>query len=188
MFTVGIDYSLNSPAITIHEGNVWDPEKCKIFYFVRKQKMLFKDPTFHPSLYKEFKTSQERYENLSKWVFETLLKETHGKVTIYIEGYAFGASGKWLLQMAENVGVLKFLLYSSGYEFHDVGPTQAKKFGTGKGNADKDLVIKQFETETGYDLRKRTLETTVGLNPISDIADSYFICKYGFMKKPTGTL
>ena len=47
----------------------------------------------------------------------------------------------------------------------------------GKGNAKKEEIVEKFINETKSPLFS-LLDTTT-LNPASDIADSYFICRYG---------
>jgi Holliday junction resolvasome RuvABC endonuclease subunit len=58
-------------------------------------------------------------------------------------------------------------------------PSVVKKGATGKGNADKDMMYEAFKKETKLDLKKIFDTDKVG-NPISDIADSYFIQKVGY--------
>ena len=58
-----------------------------------------------------------------------------------------------------------------------IAPTVIKKFATGKGNAKKDMMLSNFITSTGCDVRQ--VLDYAGDNPISDIVDSYFICEYG---------
>jgi len=60
-----------------------------------------------------------------------------------------------------------------------VVPSVVKKGATGKGNADKDMMYNAFVSETNIDL-KSIFETEKVGNPISDIADSYFIQKVGY--------
>ena len=52
-----------------------------------------------------------------------------------------------------------------------------KKHATGKGNASKELMVKTFDQDTGMKLKNTITpdRTTIG-NPITDIADSYYIC------------
>ena len=52
---------------------------------------------------------------------------------------------------------------------------------TGKGNANKELMYETFLTETNVDLQsKLSSKSTKIINPVSDIVDSYYICKTGF--------
>ena len=59
-----------------------------------------------------------------------------------------------------------------------VVPSVVKKGATGKGNADKEKMYEAFVKETKMDLKKIFDTDKVG-NPISDIADSYFVMKVG---------
>ena len=57
-------------------------------------------------------------------------------------------------------------------------PTTVKKYATGKGNSDKNAMHRSFRLETGVDLKEEITprKAKVG-NPVSDIVDSYYICK-----------
>jgi hypothetical protein len=55
-----------------------------------------------------------------------------------------------------------------------------KKFGCGKGNANKEAMIEAFELETSIDIREKCGIINKSWNPITDIVDAYYICKYGF--------
>ena len=67
--------------------------------------------------------------------------------------------------------------------FTSVPPTVIKKYATGKGNANKEIMYDAFCAEilTPPDLKSRlTPKSTKLRNPVTDIVDSYFICKYGW--------
>ena len=65
-----------------------------------------------------------------------------------------------------------------GIPLEVVPPTTIKKFATGKGNADKTMMHKSFIEETGIDLKTTiTPDKKEVDNPVSDIVDSYYICK-----------
>lgn len=172
MIVAGIDYSITSPAITVHEGKTWDPNACRFFYFGKK-KNIVENSRFTGSLYPEWKTLEERYEALSNWSLEILLSE--GVSDVAIEGYAFGAKGRAVFQIAENCGILKWKIWEAELPFEIYPPTQVKKFATDKGNAAKDLMYDAFKKETELNLQELLGTTT--WNPVSDIADSYFIAK-----------
>ena len=52
---------------------------------------------------------------------------------------------------------------------------------TGKGNADKQMMVDAFHKETGLDLHTMITpnKTLVG-SPVTDIVDSFYICKQLF--------
>ena len=99
--------------------------------------------------------------------------------SIGIEGYAFGAKGQ-VFNIGENTGILKYKLaerVSDDINVHS--PTTIKKFATGKGNANKELMYKAFVDETGDDLAQLfEFDPYTGQSPVSDIIDSYYIAKY----------
>ena len=56
--------------------------------------------------------------------------------------------GKILLEL---LGITKFLLYRSGIPFIEVPPSTLKKFATGKGGAEKSVMVKTAFKEFGVD-------------------------------------
>jgi len=103
---------------------------------------------------------------------------------IFMEGYAFATSGKsYVRSVAENSGLLKHKMYKVKQAFTSIPPSVIKKYATGKGNANKDLMYDAFseESNTPSDLQKTLRPKSNKLtNPITDIVDSYWICKYGW--------
>ena len=61
--------------------------------------------------------------------------------------------------------------------YEEVAPTVIKKWAIGKGNASKQDLIEHFNKEHNVNLQD--VLGTEQDNPISDIVDSYNICKYG---------
>jgi len=127
-------------------------------------------------LYPEFTYPEERYNNISNWILDKVVK--HKVECVYIEGYAFNAVGR-VFQIAENTGVLKYRLWSNNLNCITVPPTVIKKFATGKGNANKEAMQDSFISETGINLKDILQLTDKQWNPSSDIIDSYYVCKYG---------
>ena len=59
-----------------------------------------------------------------------------------------------------------------------IAPTAIKKFATGKGNANKELMYESFLKETSRNLQEELVVKSEKIgNPTSDIVDSYYICK-----------
>ena len=168
---VGIDYSLTSPAVYV-DG--------KYYYLTNKKKWLgAMSEDIIGYEHKEYKTPIHRFKQISNFVLDIISDYKSPKC--YIEGYAYGAKGQGLFQIAENGGILKYRLEEQNIPYEIVVPSVVKKGATGKGNADKDMMYEAFVKETGIDLKKIFDTTKVG-NPISDIADSYFIAKVGYEK------
>jgi len=101
---------------------------------------------------------------------------------ISIEGYSMGSKGK-VFNIAENTGVLKYKIHNLGIPLEVIPPTTLKKYATTKGNSDKGMMHNSFMKETGINLKKEiTPDKGKVDNPVSDIVDSYYICKYLYDK------
>ena len=73
-------------------------------------------------------------------------------------------------------------MWKNKIPFKSYPPTVIKKFATGKGNANKEVMYESFVDEllTPTDLKERlTPKATKVKNPVSDLVDAYFIAKCG---------
>lgn len=178
MNIAGIDYSLRSPAICVFAGDYstqFSFNKCMFYYLTDVKKHV---TTYGNNIigqgFEIFEGDSSRYDSISSWALDKVSVVDH----IALEGYSFGSKGHRLFQIAENTGVLKYKLYQSGIPVEVLPPSQVKKFATKKGNANKEKMYEAFVEETGVDLAKEMtpLKKDIG-NPVSDIIDSYYICK-----------
>ena len=107
-----------------------------------------------------------------------------GGCQVFIEGYAFATSGKsHVRSVAENTGLLKYKMHKIRQNFFSVPPSKIKKYATGKGNANKELMYNAFceEPLSPPNLHKYIKPKSNKLtNPTTDIVDAYWICKYGW--------
>lgn len=103
---------------------------------------------------------------------------------VHLEDYAFNATGR-VFHIGEHAGILKYTLWTLGVTVVPHPPTVIKKFGTGRGNADKKLMTDAFLKE--YPNAKTWIPTffprtkptaSVAKSPLADIADAYWIAKY----------
>jgi hypothetical protein len=185
MRIAGIDYSLTSPAICVWKSTddrLFNFDDCALYYLEIPKR---RGPTphgilnIHANPYPEWETEEERHELLSKWTMSIITG-----CEVFIEGYAFATSGtSHVRSIAENAGLLKHKMYKVKQSFTSVPPTVIKKYATGKGNANKEGMYEAFVDEllTPTDLKERlTPKATKVKNPVSDLVDSYFICKYGW--------
>jgi Holliday junction resolvasome RuvABC endonuclease subunit len=179
---VGIDYSLNSPAICI-AGDNFDFNKCSFHFLTSKKKHIGK---FGKNIFgyeiKEYNTAIERFNNISLWALDTIHKNKTRQETaqVFIEGYSFGSKGQAVFQIAENCGLLKYKLHMSPTMLYDtIVPSVVKKYASGKGNADKQLMYDSFKEYTKQDLLKMFDMGKLN-NPVTDIIDSYYIAKVGY--------
>ena len=172
MVITGIDYSLRSPAICTHMGTEWNYSNC-IFHFLSDRKK-YSDvfcKRFFGKSFESFNTDLERYDSISSWAVDIC----SGSVQIGIENYAYNATGR-VFNIAENTGVLKYKLFQKAIPVDTLTPSEVKKFGSGKGNASKDLMYESFLKETGVNLIYELNMKQLG-NPATDIVDAYYICK-----------
>ena len=177
---VGIDYSLNSPAICI-AGDDFDFDKCSFHFLTSKKKHIGK---FGKNIFgyeiKDYKTPIERFTNISTWVLDIIHKHKTDTAKVFIEGYSFGSKGQAVFQIAENCGILKYKLQMSPSILYDtIVPSVVKKYASGKGNADKQLMYDSFKDHTKQDLLKMFDMGKLN-NPVTDIVDSYYIAKVGY--------
>lgn len=177
MRLLGIDLSLNSPALCFHAGDQFSWQNCQMYFLTDKDKYLYRHPQLHGEMFPEWGSDSERYNNIATWVVDVC--KAVGVEKAYIEGYSFQSVGR-VFAIAENGGILKYLLWKNMIEYSIVPPTVIKKFATGKGNATKEKLQEAFIAETGADLKNDLTMTAKQWNPSSDLIDSYYICKYGF--------
>ena len=177
---VGIDYSLNSPAICIADDN-FDFNKCSFHFLTSKKKHIGK---FGKNIFgyeiKDYNTPIERFSNISTWALDIIHKHKSNTAKVFVEGYSFGSKGQAVFQIAENCGILKYRLQMSPSILYDtIVPSVVKKHASGKGNADKQLMYDSFKEHTKQDLLKMFDMGKLN-NPVTDIIDSYYIAKVGY--------
>ena len=171
----GIDYSLCGPCICVFEGGgKFTFDDC-CFYFLTDTKKYAKIfmGNIHGELFSEWEEDMERYQSIADWAID-ILKDVK---QVALEGYAYSATGK-VFHIAENTGVLKYKLFQEDIPVTIIPPTEVKKFGCGKGNADKTAMHEAFLKETGIDLKSiMTPDKKDITSPVSDVIDAYYICK-----------
>lgn len=186
MIAIGIDYSLNSPAICVHHGKEFSFKNCRFRFIAQKKSHSIKTEQFY-GIDKDtsivFDQAIERYSYTKNLLLSNLF--VHGlDYKIMIEDFSFGSTGRSILNIAENSAVLKYSLrYEHELHYDIISPKTIKKFATGSGNASKDQMIECFEKETGFDiLNFFDVKKLKNPKPVDDIVDSYFLCKYCFEK------
>ena len=183
----GIDYSLTSPAICVYKDENdghFDFDKCVVHYLSnneRQQQLATGSglDNLKAEPYPEWNTEEDRHEKLATWAYNIV----QGCEEVFLEGYAFATSVQaGVRSIAENTGLLKHKMWKNKITFKTYPPTVIKKFATGKGNANKELMYEAFKYEllTPNDLKEQLTPRAMKItNPISDIVDSYFIAKAG---------
>lgn len=180
---VGIDYSMNSPAMTLWGGDLkrdnFSVNSLDFFSYTSKINAFNK---FIENDLKEWNCSIQRYKNLADLFYWKILTVQNKKlikwknVYIAIEGYSYGSNQSLIFNIAENTALLKYELWKSGLDFKIYQPTSVKKFITGKGNAKKEDVYKSICEILNFDLSDY-LKIPISKNtPIYDFSDSLSIC------------
>lgn len=178
MNTIGIDYSLSCPCICVMEKP--DIKSVKFFYLtnVKKDAGVFANGVVIGVEHEEYYCEQERYDQIAEFMISKI--PTNPIPKIFIEDYSFGSQGR-VFHIAENTGLLKHKLWEFGFKFNVIAPTAIKKFATGKGNSDKQIMYDAFVKETEADLHKLLFSNKKLGSPTTDIVDSYYIAKFGYM-------
>lgn len=85
---------------------------------------------------------------------------------LVIEGYSFGSHGGMGISLGEAGGVFRTNLIKDFPKaiFIEVPPTRLKKFITGKGNCEKDLILKEVYKNFGYDTSNNNIADAFGLS------------------------
>lgn len=176
MIYVGIDYSINSPAITIIDK---DHEPQFFFkYDIPKRKKVFLPNNFNPSPTIDSNLEyMDRYIKNAEWVLANLSSYSKEEIKIVLEGFSYSSVGNRLFNIAENAGILKYMLHINGYTFALVPPSAIKKYFTKKGNSSKGYMVDKFQTYTNLNLFDIFSCEKID-SPLSDIADSYAMAMY----------
>ena len=200
----GVDYSLSCPCICKLADDATFANSSFKFLSGRKRDISAPKSNIQVELHKEYKTEEERYDHISNTIIQFIQNNSleyqqdekwkkfdlegiwipSSNVIVYIEGYAMGSKGR-VFNIAECTGLFKFKVHQMGWELITVPPTVIKKFATGKGNADKNMMYKAFlERNKNVDLVKSYFDrecSKIG-SPVSDIVDSYYIALYSLYK------
>lgn len=174
MRVVGIDYSITSPCVCIGDRDNFSLDTCQFYFLTDHKKLDIDVDNIRGDLHRDHNCEEQRYGNITAWVMGLLEEDDK----VYMEGYSMGSTGR-VFNIAENCGLLKHYLWKWKYDFTVIPPTVIKKFATGKGNANKQLLQECFIKETGYDVKAKLNLTEKQWNPSSDIIDAYYICKLG---------
>lgn len=171
----GIDYSMTLPCICLHDNSGYE------FHYLTSQKKYHiklesDDYDIHGHVMPMWNDDLERWDKISNWALDIL--EYWNLDLVVLEDYSFASTGR-VFQIGEHFGLLKYKMKRGIIPFKTVPPTVLKKFATGKGNANKELLNESFIQETGWDVKKELQQTDKQWNPSSDIIDSYYLAEWG---------
>ena len=179
LMIIGIDFSLTCPSMCFHyiyPEKEWSHHNCAWIFVndTKKYNLEIEDPGITGISYPDWKTPEERFDKIT----DILTSHIPTNSVVYLEGYSFASKGL-IFDIAECTGLFKHKLYKNNIPVITVPPTTNKKFATKKGNADKILMYESFIQETNINM-EGVMNSRKDKNPISDIVDSYYLCKYGF--------
>lgn len=179
MIIAGIDYSMTSPGMTIADTKKpFVFQNVHMFYLTDKTSLAKSFGNVHGFKYPEWTCPEERYFKVASQFMEIMKKL--GVEQVMIESYSYGSVGN-TLNLAENMSVLKLMLWQAGVRYHTMAPSSVKKMATGNGRADKAEMIKKFYETSGC---TKTINEVIGLKsdkidtkPIDDLIDSWHLAK-----------
>lgn len=172
MIICGIDYSMSCPSLCIFDTEkTFSFQNCDFYYLIDKKTKIIEEGNIHGEYYSKDSENVKRFDHISDWAITILKNQKVNQV--FLEGYSMGSRGR-VFHIAENTGILKQKIYKAGITFEVVPPSTWKKEVVGKGNADKQYVYDSMNVDLKDIFKSKSITS-----PINDIADSYFICKYG---------
>ena len=177
MKIAAIDYSMTCPAITLYDGGKFDFNNVKSYYRIDNKKYIGTFGNVRGTAIQPYSTEMQRYINHAEWVISIIRQCS----IVAIEGYSMGSRGK-VFHIAENTAILKYMLELNHIPYITVPPTRVKKHAI-KGNASKEEMYEAFVNQNKVDLKEQIGYTAKKIgSPVSDIVDSFFICKYLYDK------
>lgn len=158
----------------------WNPLNCSFYFLTTKKKLIgtfvYNSVTFigeNASLHTN--TILRGEENA-----DNVLEAIDGNNSVIgLEGYAFGASRSLVFNIAEHTAVLKYKLINNKHTLNIIPPTVAKKYATGKGNANKEMMVDAMIKDSSiFIFDAFGYNSTNIASPVNDLADAYWLCKY----------
>ena len=202
MVTIGIDYSITSPAITVFDGrhytfiSIFDTDvknwlESKKFK-VHKEIRDFADVIpFSRSTDKTSYQTEQRSKTINAEQLATLTTHTiryvvgDYDVRIALEGFSYASKGMSFIDLVMYQSVLRVrLMEEFGIDsIHVFSPTEAKKLA-GKGNYGKEQMVEAFgknvlgdDILAAHPFHQYVVENGLKGKPIDDLVDSYFLLK-----------
>lgn len=178
MITIGVDPSINSTGVCVNENG-------KFTYYIISSKMTKKMTSFHhdritllpyekgTSGLTDYSERESVKTNNIYNIYKNLesIIDKHHPDKIQMEGVSYGSTGSAALVDLSGLNfVLRLLFINKGVEYKIVSPTQNKKFATGNGQAEKDVMIDSWMR---LDPEMKDVDIKV-----DDLADAYFLSCY----------
>lgn len=190
---IGLDVSLNHLGMCSLRSN----GELQHWAFLTDIKKFVTEDPIHGHLYKEVSARSDhsrhfrRIRHFTDFVLDHLKVWKEGDSQIVcIEGYALNSKNTRLYETAELIGAIKrdCVTYGCRLRVHD--PDTIKMYACNNGHATKDQIYARFMDETGVSLPTTTLRQenkSILSGPGTDVADSYFLARMGWMEQAIRT-
>jgi crossover junction endodeoxyribonuclease RuvC len=128
MMVIGLDLSLTAPGWFVRDaegqatGGTWSPQGRGL----------------------------DRMHSIVRKVLDLLPGDS--KPLIIIEGFSFGSKGSALYEIGGLGYIVRYALWHRRLQVIEVPPTVVKKYATGKGNANKNIVIREVFKRWGVNV------------------------------------
>lgn len=173
----GIDYSITSPAMVIWNtediNNEIKLEDLK-FYTITQKELNLKNVEYMILTDLDWCHTFDRYDQISNF-FIDIIKKFKMK-SVAMEGYSFASNRSLIYNIAENTGLLKYKIFKNNIKYNGYSPKEVKKFATGNGNANKDMMINKFNEK--FNINAYEYFNCKKINPISDFVDAFWVLEF----------
>ena len=194
MISIGIDPSLNSTGICVNVNG-----KCK--YYIIPSKMTKKMSSFKNEYIQYIPyTKKDTNKKLNEYadvkynkalniynicsIIKAIIKantewyagDNLNNCEVFMEGVSYGSLGSAALVDLSGLNfAIRNILIDLGVKFTIVSPSQNKKFATGNGSADKELMVYSWL------MIEKHLKQITDIK-IDDLADAYFLSNFNASK------
>lgn len=189
---IGIDPSINSTGVCIQKINDDNKEEAPIFFIIKPNKLTKKEQkinieNFNYIIYNKEDLSQYKSEkshlfeyyktlniiDIANKLYDIIKDFIDDSTTVVMEGISYGSSlrTKSIFDLAGLNYLIREKLIRNNINLNICPPAEIKKFASGKGNANKDILIEAFLV---------MFPQFTDIDKIDDIVDAYFMCKYAF--------
>ena len=111
-------------------------------------------------------TIEERILKIANTIKE--ITNQYKLCTFFIEGLSFGSRGQKMLELAALHYFVRIDVYCSHHVYHVIPPTKVKKYITGKGNCEKNLMLLKAYKKWNIEFED------------DNVCDAFCMAKYGY--------
>jgi crossover junction endodeoxyribonuclease RuvC len=164
---LGIDLSLTGTGLAFLSKSEESPVLLGLPIGSRQKLQTFEFPARH---YTGWLINSSNSRHLERWnqILGAVLDCASHANQIVIEGYSFGSNQAYARSIAELGGIVRFHLAKRGFTPLEIPPSTLKKFLTGKGNADKNIVLKEVYRRYHVDLDDDNMADAFGLAKLGE--------------------